>query len=261
MHTNCNSETMNVTLDHENSEDMSSFDKNRAKICRYIEKSKLCDCLEPEHWKELRGQPRYFLCADGNIVSCKTKTGPRLMKPYYNRNTGVLSHSFGPKTKGTAKLVLEHFHPSFLETGGQIKYKDKNRQNVKLSNLNFETFQQPGAKAFWDVYYQVRWERKDVSEDFVKVYFDHIIDRESVNMFCRKYSAGYIPEENELQQILEQGWIQKYGTRRHTRHEIPLGQIKQFLKYLVSCASELSDSNLRNNRNISEVPLKKQKRA
>ena len=60
----------------ENNEEMSSFNKDRAKIRRYVEKSKLCDFLEPEHWKESRDHPVYFLCADFNVVPCKIKAGP-----------------------------------------------------------------------------------------------------------------------------------------------------------------------------------------
>ena len=78
--------------------------------------------------------------------------GPHVLKAYYNN--GLLSHSFGPKTKSMAKLVLEHFHPTFLETGGQIKYKDNNHWNVKLSNLSFDHFQEPGEKASRNVYYK-----------------------------------------------------------------------------------------------------------
>ena len=102
-----------------------------------------------------------------------------------------------------AKLVLEHFHPSFLETGEQIKYKDKNRRNAKLSNLSFEPLQYPREKAFWDIYYKIRWDRINVSEEFVKPYFDHILNKESVNEFCMRYNGGDIPEEKELRQILE----------------------------------------------------------
>ena len=102
-----------------------------------------------------------------------------------------------------AKLVLEHFHPSFLETGEQIKYKDKNRWNAKLSNLSFEPLQYPREKAFWDIYYKIRWDRISVFEEFVKPYFDHILNKESVNEFCMRYNGGDIPEEKELRQRLE----------------------------------------------------------
>jgi hypothetical protein len=148
-----------------------------------------------------------------------------------------LSHSFGTKTKSTAKLVLEHFHPLFFEIGGEIKYKDKNRANTKLNNLTFEPFEEPGEKAFWDVYVKTRWDRDDVFEEHVKPYFDHILDCDSVDRFCMKYKAGDVPANDQLCQMLEQGWIQRYGRRRHPCREIPLSQTKQLLKYLISRAT------------------------
>ena len=42
-----------------------------------------------------------------------------------------------------------------------------------------------------------------MSEEFVKPYFDHILNKESVNEFCMRYNGGDIPEEKELRQILE----------------------------------------------------------
>ena len=137
-----------------------------------------------------------------------------------------------------AKLVLEHFHPSFLETGGQIKYKDKNRRNAKLSNLSFEPLQYPREKAFWDIYYKIRWDRINVSEEFVKPYFDHILNKESVNEFCMRYNGGDIPEEKELRQILEKkNRIQKYGKRCHSNHEIPLPRANKPAFELFDCTS------------------------
>ena len=106
------------------------------------------------------------------------------------------------------------------------------------------------------MYYQAQWDHNDKPEDFVKVYFGHIINHVSMNTFCMKYKAGSIPEENELRQILEQGWIKRYGARRYSHHEIPLGQIEQLLKYLISCANNETDCD----ENVSEVPLKRQKR-
>ena len=209
----------------------------QSQICQYVAKIHLCDCSLPEQWKELRDHPLYFLCCDGNVVSYKTKAGPHLLKPYYNRKSGCLSHSFGLKTKSTAKLVLEHFHPSFLEIGGEIKYKDKNRANTKLDNLTFEPFEEPGEKAFWDVYVKTRWDRDDLFEEYVKPYFDHILDSDSVKTFCEKYKATDIPTHDQLCQMLEQGWIHRYGERHHFHREIPLSQTKQLLKYLIKRAT------------------------
>ena len=42
MQTNQHSKTMNVQPEHENNEEMSSFDKSSAKT--FVEKSNLCDC-------------------------------------------------------------------------------------------------------------------------------------------------------------------------------------------------------------------------
>lgn len=42
-----------------------------------------------------------------------------------------------------------------------------------------------------------------MSEEFVKPYFDHILNKESVNEFCMRYNGGDIPEEKELRQRLE----------------------------------------------------------
>jgi hypothetical protein len=139
--------------------------------------------------------------------------------------------------------VLEHFHQSFPETGGRILYKDLNRRNAKLSNLDFIPFEEPGCKLFWDVYYKTRWDRDDIPEEHVKAYFDHLLDKGSVANFCEKYNAGFIPQDKELRLILEAGWVEKYGARRHSHRSIPEGQVRQLLKYLVGRATILSDES------------------
>ena len=212
-----------------------------AAACSYAHNTHLCECSDPTQWKEIRDHPGYFLCCDGNVVSCKYPTRPRFLKPYYNH--GCLSHSFGKRTKGTAKLVLEHFHPTFLETGGHILYCDKNRRNVKLSNLNFEPFEELGSKAFWDVYHKTRWDRNDTPEECVRTYFDHILDSESVENFCVRYNAGDVPQKEELKQILEHGWIEKYGLRRFFNQTIPVGQIHQMLNYLIARATQTTQED------------------
>ena len=211
--------------------------------CSYANSKHICECTDPSQWKELRDHPKFFLCCDGNVVSFKRQTGPRLLQPYFNHRSQCLSHSFGKNTKSTAKLVLEHFHPSFPETGGRILYKDQNRKNAKLNNLDFVPFEEPGIKSFWDVYYKTRWDRDDVSEEHVKAYFDHILDSNSVADFCEKYNAGIIPQNDELKSILEAGWVEKYGGRRHSHHAIPEGQVRQLLNYLVTRANLLSDKH------------------
>ena len=109
----------------------------------------------------------------------------------------------------------------------------------KLSNLDFLPFEEPRAKSFWDVYYKTRWDREDVPEEHVKTYFDHILDRDSVADFCEKYNAGIIPQSDELKLMVEAGWVEKYGARRHSHRVIPEGQIRQLLKYLVARATLL----------------------
>ena len=206
--------------------------------CSYANFLRLCECADPSQWKEIRDHPKFFLCCHGNVLSLK-RTGPRLLQPYFNQRTRCLSHSFGKNTKSTAKLVLEHFHPSFKESGGYILFIDKNRKNAKLSNLDFLPFEEPRAKSFWDVYYKTRWDREDVPEEHVKTYFDHILDRDSVADFCEKYNAGIIPQSDELKLMVEAGWVEKYGARRHSHRVIPEGQIRQLLKYLVARATLL----------------------
>ena len=76
----------------------------QSQICQYVAKTHLCDCSLPEQWKELRDHPLYFLCSDGNVVSCmsSTKWGPHLLKPYYNKKNVVWVTVLAWKQKSTA---------------------------------------------------------------------------------------------------------------------------------------------------------------
>lgn len=93
-----------------------------------------------ENWKPIRGFPNYKISSTGRVAAESTD-GTKQVKPY-KKDNGYLYVDLYKNGERFGKRVHILVAQAFLEKKNSaltVDHKDRNRQNNKVSNLNYAT--------------------------------------------------------------------------------------------------------------------------